>query len=161
MLVGFRARNHRQQERRDDVDDRRTPRAFFEARHAIRSFTVDAAASEANALLPRFWSLVDSGLEHPWTGERVWCNPPYSDLMSWTRKAHEEIHAAIDMLLPANRPEQRWWQTYIEPYRDRGGRLTTSFLPGRMRFGHPDSWERPKKGDRFLFGCVLAMWEPV
>ena len=174
-LVAFRARNHPQQPTRDDVDDRRTPRAFFDPLHERYRFTVDAAASVENALLPYFWTRDSNALVQQWRGHRVWCNPPYSNLAAWVQKAWVEMQMGgchhVSMLLPANRCEQRWWQDAIEPLRDReltraenAGRIirvTTKFLPGRMRFGHPESWERPEKGDRPPFGCVLVTWTVV
>jgi phage N-6-adenine-methyltransferase len=155
-LVGFRAQNHPQQAVRDDVDDRHTPPTLFAERHALFRFTVDAAASAENALLPRFWTREDDGLAQSWVGERVWCNPPYSNIGAWVKKAAEGGAALVDMLLPANRTEQRWWQEYIEPFRE--ARVRTRFLPGRMRFGHPAGWATPPKGDRPPFGVVLVTW---
>ena len=95
-------------------------------------------------------------------GERVWCNPPYSKIEPWVAKANAETVAGcplVVMLLPANRCEQGWWQRHIEPTRDRAGsRLTTEFLPGRLRFLRPGQTEiRPN--ERPPFGCVLAIWE--
>lgn len=167
-LVAFRARNHPQQPTRDDVDDRRTPVEFFAKLNRIHRKSVDAAANSNNALLPRYWTRASNGLIQPWRGERVWCNPPFSDLRPWVEKAWAEVlHSGCElvvMLLPANRTEQRWWQELIEPCRDRSRdvyRLTTSFLPGRMRFGMPADFvwgPSRKKGDRPPFGCMLLTW---
>lgn len=168
-LVAFKARNHPQQTTSDDVDDRRTPRAFFDDLHTTTRFTVDAAASDENALLPLYWTRASDGLNQVWAGHRVWCNPPYSDIQPWVVKAWGEMASTscelVVMLLPANRCEQGWWQRHVEPYRDGGTlvatgiSLRTCFLPGRMRFGHGKSWVTPTKGDRPPFGCVLLTWE--
>lgn len=141
----------------EDVDDRRTPAWFFAERHALRGFTVDAAANTANHLLPRFWTREDSGLEHDWDAERVWCNPPYSDLEPWVAKAHES-RGLVDMLLPANRTEQGWWQRWVEPHRDNGGRLRSWFIQGRLKFGSPDP---NAEVGQTPFGCVLLAWEAL
>ena len=160
-LVGFSARNHPQQQRKDRVDDRGTDPAWFDSWHRRFGFTVDAAASERNAKLDRFWALDTNGLNQDWTGERVWCNPPYSDIGPWVAKADAETGAElVVMLLPANRTEQRWWQTWIEPHRDRGGRLTVEFLAGRLRFVPSDA-ERIGMNQRPPFGCCLAIWSAV
>lgn len=165
-LVSFKARNHPQQAVRDDVDDRRTPDAFFAPLHAAHRFTVDAAASAENAKRPRFWTRDDDGLSQSWAGERVWLNPPYSRCEPWLAKAWAEMRAdcaLVVMLLPANRCEQGFWQRHVEPFRDGGTfygiRLTVKFLPGRMRFGFPPGRVRPVKGDRPPFGCCLVLWE--
>lgn len=169
-LTGFRSRNHPQQvarraAARDDVDDRRTPRELFDAWNARYRFSLDAAASRENALCVVYCSIETSGLAVSWSGHRVWCNPPYSAIGAWVRKAHDEMRngcEAVVMLLPANRTEQSWWQELVEPYRDQasrdGVRLQSRFLPGRLRFGRP-GWAPPPKGDRPPFGCVVLAWE--
>jgi phage N-6-adenine-methyltransferase len=165
-VVGYRARNHPQQVRSSgpmrEVDDRATTLEDFGPLNVRFGFTVDAAASAANAKCERFWTVADDGLAQPWAGERVWCNPPYShpNIGRWIRKAWAEGDAAlIVMLLPANRTEQTWWQAAVEPFRDRpDGYLRTEFLPGRMRFIQPGQLviganERPP------FGCCLLIWD--
>lgn len=170
-LAGFHAQNHPQQIGKRGasaaVDDRAITDADFALLHERFRFTIDAAASATNAKLERFWTVEDDALAQSWAGERVWCNPPYSDLESWTAKANLEYWLrprrceVVVMLLPANRTEQGWWQRQIEPFRD--GRyheltdLTIEFLPGRMRFDRPGAVIGPK-GDRPPFGCCLAIW---
>lgn len=92
--------------------------------------------------------------------ERIWCNPPYSDIAPWIRKAWAEHHGvdAITMLLPANRTEQTWWQLMVEPFRDRpGSPLRVEFLPGRMRFLKPGQ-TAIGPNNRPPFGCALLTW---
>lgn len=166
-LVGFKARNHPQQVVRDDVDDRRTPRAFFDPLNSLHCFTVDAAASAENALLPVYWTRETNALIQSWRGHRVWCNPPYSAIEPWVAKAWTEMREggceSITMLLPANRCEQGWWQRHVEPFRDMNSlgedvELLTRCLRGRMRFDWPKGREVPAKGDRPPFGLVLLDW---
>jgi phage N-6-adenine-methyltransferase len=163
-LVKFHARNHRQQVLvrgpSAAVDDRATTQETFAPLHERFGFTIDAAASAHNAKLPRYFTVEDDGLAQPWAGERVWCNPPYSDIGPWIEKAWEEHERAelIVLLLPANRTEQTWWQEGVEPYRDRtGSPLRVEFLRGRLRFiasgrSHVGPNERPP------FGCCLLIW---
>jgi phage N-6-adenine-methyltransferase len=169
-VVGYRARNHPQQVARGgarpDVDDRATPPEVFAPLHERFGFTVDAAASDENARLPRYWTAEDDALSQPWADERVWVNPPYSfpNLPAFAGKAWQEWMSParpglIVMLLPANRTEQAWWQEMVEPYRDLpGSDLRCEFLPGRTRFLAPGQGgvgpdERPP------FGCCLLIWE--
>jgi phage N-6-adenine-methyltransferase len=181
--AGIRPRNHIKQVRTrqselfhesgglDSVDDRRTPRSLFDPLHGEFQFTVDAAASEDNALLSRYWTRAHDALRMYWGADRIWCNPPYSGLPEWVAKARSEASAGcqlIVMLLPADRTEQPWWQDYVEPYRDRGLGLTTRFIRKRVKFGlppeHPDADKglaNGKAGGGYRyppFGCVLVIW---
>lgn len=169
-VVGYKARNHPQQVAshgaRPDVDDRATPPEVFAPLHDRFRFTVDAAASAANAKLPRFWTEADDGLAKTWAGERVWCNPPYSfpNLPAWVTKAWREWRqperpGLVVMLLPANRTEQQWWQELVEPYRDLpGSDLHCEFLPGRIRFLTPGQ-DAVGPDERPPFGCCLLIRE--
>lgn len=166
-LVNFRAQNHPQQTglrgAADEVDDRGThPEHFGPWNERFGGFTLDVAAAPHNAKCARYFTRLENGLAQSWAGERVWCNPPYSDIYAWVKKAWRErpTTLGIVMLLPANRVEQRWWQELVEPFRDRpGSPLTVEFLPGRMRFERPGAVIGPK-GDRPPFGCCLLIFEP-
>ena len=160
-LVGFRAQNHEQQVlpvhgARSHVDDRGTTRKL-DPLHARFGFTVDVAAAPHNAKLPRFWTIEDDGLEQDWTGERVWCNPPYSAIAPWCEKAWRSNAELVVMLLPANRTEQRWWQDHINPGR-LDGRIRVEFLPGRLRFLKPHQ-KHIGPNERPPFGCCLVIWD--
>lgn len=161
-LVRFRAQNHPQQATRDDVDDRATTHEVFQPlAERFGGFTLDVAAAAHNTKCARYFTREDDGLTQSWAGERVWCNPPYSSIEPWVRKAHLESEVAplIVMLLPANRTEQGCWQRCVEPYRDRPGmRLRVEFLPGRLRFERPGVVISPK-GDRPPFGSCLLIWD--
>lgn len=161
MKVGTASKNHPRYKRAadDTVDDRRTCPGLWLEMQSRFAFTIDAAASATNAMLPRFWTREDNALAKSWRAERVWCNPPYSRLDPWVVKAWQE-HAAgcplIVMLIPNNRAEQGFWQEQVERRRDRPGTgLRTEFLPGRPRFSMPngDPMGRPP------FGLVLLIWE--
>jgi phage N-6-adenine-methyltransferase len=160
-LVGFQARNHPQQAPKSFVDDRETDPAMFVELYKRFRFTLDVAASKNNAKLPRYFTAEQDGLAQSWAGERVWCNPPYSDIAPWVAKAWDEHWAGaalIVMLLPANRTEQGWFQDFVEPFRDRAGPLRTEFIRGRTRFIAAGDTEI-KPNARPPFGCVLLIWE--
>lgn len=161
-LVGRKARNHPQQlfargpiRSRDELG---TPPELFAALHRRFRFTVDAAALPSNAKLERFWAPEDSGLERDWTDERVWCNPPYSNIEPWVRKARLGGAALAVLLLPANRTEQGWWQREVEPFRDRAGSpCHVEFMAGRLRFLAPGA-QSVGADERPPFGCCLLIW---
>lgn len=173
--MSFVSRNHPQQiavrGALDEVDDRGTPQDFFdELSQRFGPFTLDVAAAPHNAKCEKYYTRADDGLLTPWysrqsryRSEVVWCNPPYSNLDAWLRKAWDQWDSdaikRIVMLLPANRPEQPWWQKHVEPFRDRrDSSLRTEFLPGRLRFIKPGQTEiRPN--ERPPFGCVLLIWD--
>lgn len=166
-ISGFRAKNHPQQVAvrgaDQDVDDRRTRAEYFDPWQERFGFTLDVAASAENAKCEKFFTREQDGLAQSWAGETVWCNPPYSDVAPWVRKAWEEHRRAngIVMLLPANRCEQKWWQQEVEPYRDKpSSPLRVEFQPGRMRFDRPDAVIGPK-GDRPPFGLALLIWKNI
>lgn len=164
----------------DDV--RETPRKLFDALDNIHHFTLDACATHQNAKCFRYytetgryhfaadgggaWGEIEqaqcNGLTGSWAGERVWCNPPFSDIRAWVEKAWLSDAELVYVLLPGTRCEQKWWQDMVEPYRDGRGSmpmiLTTHFLFGRQHFtingGQPIL--NPKTGTRSSpkFGLV-------
>lgn len=161
-LVGFKSSNHPQQVGRrgaTDRDDLGTDPALFAELDARFGFTLDVAASDANAKCARYFTKEQDGLGQSWAGERVWCNPPYSDIRPWVRKARLEVDAqCVVMLLPANRTEQAWWQDEVEPWRDqRGSSCRVEFLRGRRRFVAPGA-EAIGPNERPPFGVCLLKW---
>ncbi len=167
-LAGFKARNHPQQTGKrganPTVDDRATPPEMFEPLDERFRFTIDVAAQPHNAKLPRYYTPLEDGLVQPWKGERVWCNPPYSNIEPWVAKARAEWNLGIGegpdlivMLLPANRTEQGWWQRHVEPHRDHRGPIRVEFMPGRPRFICVGETE-VLPNQRPPFGCCLLIW---
>jgi phage N-6-adenine-methyltransferase len=161
-LVGFKAQNHRQQllvrGPRADVDERATPLELFGVFDQRFGFTVDVCALPHNAKCERFYTPDDDGLIQDWSGERVWCNPPYSRIEPWVVKAAGSRAELVVMLLPANRTEQGWWQDHIEPVRDRPAGPVVEFLRGRLRFLARDA-KTVGSNERPPFGCCLVIWE--
>jgi hypothetical protein len=63
------------------------PAVFKELNRRYGPYSLDAFASDSTALLPRFYSkalcpgsLGMDAFSHSWAGERLWINPPWSDL---------------------------------------------------------------------------------
>lgn len=171
-LVGFKGQNHPQQLAvngpRDDVDDRGTPPELFDPiAERFGGFSIDVAAAPHNAKCERYYTREQDGCAQSWQGERVWCNPPYNatDLHHFVAKAWREWWKGgcelIVMLVPANRPEQAWWQDLVEPSRDRlGSPLTVEFLRDRRRFiRHDKGHTTVMPNERPPFGVALLVWE--
>lgn len=158
--MAFVARQHPQQDYRDPVNDRATTWEVFAPLDDRFGFTLDVAANDENAKLPRYFDMATDGLAQSWAGERVWCNPPYRTIPPWVEKAWTEHNAAdlIVMLLPANRTEQGWWQDLVEPeLRARRPDFAVEFLRGRMRFIAPGADDIPPNS-RPPFGVCLLIW---
>ncbi len=88
-------------------DDWRTPYRLFRNLHREFNFNLDGAATEHDALLPRF---TDDIHNQSWVGERVFVNPPYSDIPSFLLKASEADFAVF--LIPY-RPHTTYWLKHI------------------------------------------------
>lgn len=169
-------------------------------RAGVEAFDVDVAACLEAHHGRRWLGVHDDGLQQPWfffeEDRRIWCNPPWSDVMAWIERAWSELRrapadAVVCMLLP-NNTEQPWWQRHVEPYRDPPGRwepegllppgqradrlntvrdegrllivgqperwrLTTHFLPGRTKYGHPGNPEAVGVGSPPM-KSVLLVW---
>ncbi|MGT7868571.1 DNA N-6-adenine-methyltransferase [Escherichia coli] len=85
----------------------RTPSLLFRHLHQEFGFSMDGAATEHDALLPRF---TDDIHNQSWDGERVFCNPPYSDIPSFLAKASE---ADLAVFLIPYRPHTTYWLEHI------------------------------------------------
>lgn len=80
-------------------DDWRTPYRLFRNLHREFGFSIDGAATKHDTLLPRF---TDDIHNQSWDGERVFCNPPYSDTKTFLVKASE---ADLAVFLMPYRPQ--------------------------------------------------------
>ena len=64
-------------------------------------------------------------------GNRVFCNPPYSNIAAWVKKAYKEAtkdNTLVVLLIPA-RTDTRYFQEYIYH------RSEIRFIKGRLKFG--------------------------
>ncbi|WP_112916485.1 DNA N-6-adenine-methyltransferase [Escherichia coli] len=85
----------------------RTPSLLFRNLHREFGFSMDGAATEHDTLLPRF---TDDIHNQSWVGEKVFCNPPYSDIPSFLIKASE---ADLAVFLIPYRPHTTYWLRHI------------------------------------------------
>ncbi|EFI3504194.1 DNA methylase [Escherichia coli] len=88
-------------------DDWRTPYRLFRNLHREFGFSMDGAATEHDTLLPRFTNDIHN---QSWDGERVFCNPPYSDTKTFLIKASE---ADLAVFLIPYRPHTTYWLKHI------------------------------------------------
>jgi phage N-6-adenine-methyltransferase len=129
--VSTRAHNSRVSTQRSGGHEWETPRALFDEWNREFAFTIDGAALEHNAKLPRYWTPITDGLLSPWQGERVFVNPPFGkEIALWVRKAAREQTRGcpLSVLLVPVRSDTAWWHDFVIPFAE------VRFLRGRVRF---------------------------
>lgn len=106
-----------------------TPQEVFDRLHAEFAFTIDPAATKENAKCARFYTAEQDGLAQDWSGERVFCNPPYGRVIgAWVEKMSRGGAIISVGLLPA-RTDTRWFHDHIL------GKAEIRFIRGRLKFG--------------------------
>lgn len=103
--------------------DHPTPDWLYRKLDAEFGFTFDPCplngASSGEALSESF---------RLWTGERVFCNPPYGpEIAKWLRRAKEAVLAVY--LIPA-RTDTKWFHDIVLP-----NASEIRFIKGRLKFG--------------------------
>lgn len=72
------------------TDEWETPQEVFDRLNAEFGFTLDPCSTDENAKCERHYTKAENGLDQDWTGETVWCNPPYGrELEKWVVKCLE------------------------------------------------------------------------
>lgn len=140
-------------------DEWYTPWRFFSRLDAEFHFTLDPCATPESAKCARFFTAAEDGLTRSWEGERVFCNPPYSDLARWVPKARREAERAeLVVLLVPSWTDRKWWHRCIEWERrfHSPPRVELRFLEGRLAFGYPGA---PGGGGAGTFPLVLVVWQ--
>jgi hypothetical protein len=96
--------DHHKGERKQE---RTTPIDFFVKLDARFHFTMDGAASEENALLPRYSSIAKP---LSWHKERVFCNPPWSSIAEFMETAVDfEAEPEFACFLVPARVNAKWF----------------------------------------------------
>lgn len=127
-----------------------TPKPLFDTFNKEFNFTMDVCASHENTLVGHtYWTESDDALSQNW-GFRSWCNPPYSNIMPWVKKAIEEHEqgCTIAMLVPAD-PSVKWFKLAYESCNE------VRFISGRISFVNDDT-QKPVNGNNK--GSVLFVW---
>lgn len=111
-----------------------TPQTFFDELDAEFQFTLDPCASVENAKCKKFYTVADNGLAQDWSGETVFCNPPYGRaIYDWVFKCWRESRkpcTTVVMLIPS-RTDTRYFHEFI--YKKA---REIRFIRGRLRFGN-------------------------
>lgn len=108
----------------------RTPQAFFNELDREFHFTLDPASTDENAKCAKHYTAEDNGLMQDWTGETVFCNPPYGrELPRWVEKCAKAAGGGtvVVMLIPA-RTDTKAFHQFIY------GKAEIRFIKGRLHF---------------------------
>lgn len=108
-----------------------TPQDFFDKLNEEFCFTLDPCATHENAKCAKHYTKEEDGLSKDWTGETVYCNPPYGrEMPLWIEKCarHAAGGGIAVMLLPA-RTDTRAFHAFIY------GKAEIRFIKGRLKFG--------------------------
>ena len=115
------------------TDEWATPQDFFDGLNNEFCFTLDPCATPQNAKCGKFFTKDTDGLKQDWTGETVFCNPPYGKaIKDWVKKCYEESlkpNTRIVMLIPA-RTDTSYFHQYIY-----NKAKEIRFIKGRLKFG--------------------------
>lgn len=110
-----------------------TPQEFFDKLNEEFHFTLDPCADDFNHKCERYYTKEQDGLAQDWSGESVFCNPPYGrDVPKWVRKCFEEVYSGrcrLAVMLLHARTDTRWFHDYIYH------RAEVRFVKGRLKFG--------------------------
>lgn len=140
-----------------DKDSWRTPPELYAALDREFHFGGDVAASASNHLHHFYLTQSDDALsiENPWgfafQDGYVWCNPPYSDIMPWVRKAQQDDcdGVGVVMLVPADVSVGWFKQALIDVSEVR------FITGGRLAFINPETGKAAGGG---RMGSMLLIW---
>lgn len=110
-----------------------TPQDFFDTLDKEFHFTLDPCSTHENAKCKKHYTKVENGLTQDWSGEIVFCNPPYGakSTAEWIKKCSEEASkpdTTVVMLIPA-RTDTAAFHDYIYQ------KAEIRFVRGRLKFG--------------------------
>lgn len=112
------------------TDEWETPQVLFDELNKEFGFVLDVCASKQNHKCANYFTKENNGLNINWHGVTVWCNPPYSDIKSWTKKCSEHKGTAV-MLVPA-RTDTKWFHEYCYDKPN----VEFRFIKGRLKFNN-------------------------
>ena len=112
-------------------DEWATPQWLFDRLDAEFHFTLDPCSTDENAKCKKHYTREDDGLSKVWTGETVWCNPPYGkELPLWLEKcAKHAIGGGTAVMLVPARTDTRWFHKWVYE------KAEIRFVKGRVKFG--------------------------
>lgn len=111
-------------------DEWETPKDLFNEVNKEFDFDLDVSASKDNFKVNNYYTIEDDALNKDWLGS-VWCNPPYSKVKEFLKKAHKEIdngNCKTVVFLTFANTDTKWFHDYVY------GRSEIRFIKGRLKF---------------------------
>lgn len=94
-----------------------TPEHIFNKLNQEFNFTLDPCCEPHTAKCGKFYTQYDDGLSKDWAGERVFCNPPYSNgnIDLWMEKCYMESRKpdTLVVALVAVSTSAKWWHQWV------------------------------------------------
>jgi phage N-6-adenine-methyltransferase len=102
--------NHGMNAQTKQSDEWQTPQWLYDALDHEFAFTMDGAATAENTKC-KLYSTREA--LHDWSNQRVFCNPPYSNIELFVREALRRVAEVSVLLLPV-RTDSDWFRLLIE-----------------------------------------------
>ncbi len=138
------------------IDVWQTPKYFYELLNKKFRFTLDPCTDKNNWLgTKKYYTKEDNGLEQDWKGEKVFVNPPFSQVKDkknskgWVWKCYEEgikENTLVVLILPS-RTDTQYWHDYIMKANE------IWFCKGRVNFLLNE--EKPENGATFPLAIII------
>ena len=118
-----------------------TPQDFFDKLNDEFNFTLDPCADDFNHKCEKYFTKEQDGLKQDWSGEVVFCNPPYGRKVGeWVEKCFKEVYQGnckcAVLLLFAN-TDTKWFHDWVYH------KAEVRFVKGRLKFGE-QKYDAPK-----------------
>jgi site-specific DNA-methyltransferase (adenine-specific) len=135
---------------RNTIDEWETPKYFYELLNEKFKFTLDPCTDKDNWLgVKKFFTENQDGLKQNWKGEKVFVNPPFSNINSWVNKCYNEgikENTIVVMIIPS-RTDTRYWHNYVMKANE------IWFCKGRVNFLL--SGMKPMHGSTFPLAVIV------
>ena len=108
-----------------------TPQDLFDELDREFHFTLDPCSTDDNAKCKKHYTKEQDGLLQDWTGETVFCNPPYGrDIAAWCKKCYQHYTSGgTAVMLVHARTDTAWFHDWVY------GKAELRFIKGRVKFG--------------------------
>lgn len=136
------------------TDEWGTPMDLFREQDRKFNFTLDPCGTKLRLLKEDMttWTKEDNGLPRSWAGQRVFVNPPFSEMTTWCQKCFAESGRAelIVLLIPV-RTDTKYFHEFIYHHSE------LEFLKGRLQY-YPIGVPKDFKEQHPSFASMLCIY---